>query len=148
MPSSSARSPPRATGLSSRGVSASWTAQKKNIERIINGFTASTPERKKKYPSPWQALKEETLCSQEFYGEFAQYLLHEYKIEGGQYDGSFLSCATVTNYLSTSINMASDQFKATGSDQTKLFFTCLDTSANTAAAVWLRGLKANITRTT
>ena len=134
--------------VTSKGDSDSSNALKSNVERIINLFRQSTEERLQQYPKPWREMGEAACCEPAFYSDFAGFLLHEYVIEGGQYDGEFLSCASVTNYLSCAINMASDRFKATGSNQAKLFFTCLDTNANTDSAQWLRGIKANITRIT
>ena len=55
---------------------------------------------------------------------FAHFLLNVYLIEVGEGKGKFLKVDPVTNYFSTSINLAFVKFHAKGSDKTKLFFNC------------------------
>ena len=50
------------------------------------------------------------------------------------------------NYLCTTINCAKTKFLATGSEATRLFFTCLDNKASTSEAQWLRNVKKGMIR--
>ncbi len=91
-------------------------------------------------------LPENVLCSHEFYGYFATFLVRVYKQESGENKGEFLSIRTVFNYLGSALNQAKDIFGATGSDASKLFFTCLDPKARTQSAIWYQGLKTTANR--
>jgi hypothetical protein len=95
--------------------------------------------------SSWHTLPERVLCSPPVYERYAYYLLYTYDSIAKKED-EFLDGSTAKNYLSTSINLAADKFKAVGSADSKRFFDCLDTNSTSASAKWLRGLKANIIR--
>ncbi len=137
-----------AGSVSGRGSSSSWTQQQKNVIRIFNLFRLYSPDVARKLPAPWDELPEEILCTNEndIYGLFAHFLLNVYLIEVGESKGQFLKVDPVTNYFSTSINLAFVKFHAKGSDKTKLFFTCLNFKAGTPESKWLIGMKKEITR--
>ena len=52
------------------------------------------------------------------------------------------------NTLSAMINVAKNTFKAAGSAETKQFFTLLEERSSSVSALWFRGIKATIKRTT
>ena len=128
------------TGASS---SSSWASNKANVVRIFNLFRLHNPEVTVLLPKPWDELEEAVLCTNDndIYGKFAHFLLNVYIIEAGEFKGQHLRVDNVTNYLSTSINLAKAKFLAKGSDATKLFFTCLNCKAGTAESQWLIGVK-------
>ncbi len=82
-------------------------------------------------------LSEVKLCSQEVYALFAHYLVRVYVQETGENKGDPLKVSTTLGYMGYIINMAASMFKANGRAESKLFFTCLDSSPNTEAAIWL-----------
>jgi hypothetical protein len=137
-----------AGSVSGRGSSSSWTQQQNNVIRIFNLFRLYSPDVARKLPAPWDELSEEILCTNEnyIYGCFVHFLLYVYLIEVGESKGQFLKVDPVTNYFSTSINLAFVKFHAKGSDKTKLFFTCLNFKAGTPESKWLIGMKKEITR--
>jgi len=95
----------------------------------------------------WDSLDESILCSHGVYESFAYFLTVTYIIEpGARNAGKHLAVETVLNTLGLVLNLARAKFAATGSDATKLFFTCLDSQSRTPHASWLRGLKINIRR--
>ena len=89
-------------------------------------------------------MSEATLSSQAVYEAFATYLMREYKQPGSA--DQFLTASTAVAYLRAIINRSSARFKAVGTDSSKLFFTCLESNASTAAADWLKGLTKNMLR--
>lgn len=115
--------------------------------RFVRTPYSSTHLRDRKYPVAFDNLPEVTVCSPEYYGEFAHYLAHVYRIKKGSPGaGDFLAVGTVLSYLCLLINRAAAKYRATGDASSKLFFTCLDTHAKTDAAKWLLGVKAKLTR--
>ena len=76
----------------------------------------------------WEDQPEDVLCTNkdDTYGKFAHYLLHDYKVGTGPNQGEPLRLDPAVNYLCTIINCAKTKFLATGSEATRLFFTCLD----------------------
>ena len=130
--------------LSSKGQSASWNAQQKNVVRIFDIFAEQDDELSaRKYN--WHVLPEEMLCEPGIYDRFAFYMLNIYEPDSKRADER-LDGSTVRNYLASAIHLAADKFKAVGSDATKRFFDCLDTNSTSQHAKWLRGLKTNIER--
>ena len=97
--------------------------------------------------SSWDELSEKTLCSEQIYEEYATWLTYHYKCPvGSKSANKFLAMRPLVNTFCTTINLAKSKFGATASNMAKLFFTCLDPNATTAAARWLRGMKANMRR--
>lgn len=134
--------------IGSRGNSIAWNDKKARVIRIFDDkFRHSTPERAAILPQAWADLPESVVCSMPMYDHFATFLCKEYKIPAGSPNaGDFLSCGVVLNYLAILLNHASAKYKATGSDASKLFLTCLDTSSCTDAARWYNGMKKNVQR--
>ena len=141
-----------AKAVGSKGVSTSWNAGQSNVVRILNEFKNQDDALKKLYgeeylkKTNWLDLPQELLASCPVYERFAYFLLHEYKITGGGKDGKFLDGGSPVNYLATAINLAADKHKVNGSADTKLFFSCLDSSSTGQFAKWLRGVKKNTER--
>lgn len=132
--------------LSTQGDSTAWRDKKTKVVRLFNEKFRPSSEGRQSLPT-WELLQESQACSPELYAGFAYFVVNEYIIPPGQRNaGSFLSCNVAINYLCMLLNMACSKFKSTGSDSTKLFFTCLDVNASTEAANWLRGLKKKMTR--
>jgi hypothetical protein len=131
--------------LSSKGQSASWSAQQKNVVRIFDLFAEQDDELSTLDTSTWHALPEQTLSEQGIYDRMAFYMLHLYEPDSKKGDER-LDGSTVRNYLACLIHLAADKFKAVGTDATKRFFDCLDTNSTSQHAKWLRGLKTNIER--
>jgi len=69
-----------------------------------------------------------------------------YKSEVGKNKGKPLGVDSALGYLGCLLNQAKVKYKATGSDKSKLFLTCLEENSTTDAGIWLRGLKKNMTR--
>ena len=125
----------------------SWLGAQKNVVRIFDSkFRASSPARQQAYPLAWDAMSEAQICNPKLYEDFVRYIKDEYVIEGGRNNGEKLSVHSVMNYLGCLIQVAANRFKATGSDSSKLFFTCQDPSASTESAQWLRALKTSVQR--
>ena len=132
--------------MPSTGGSLSWVQQGKNVLNIFDKFRTSDPALKTKYPHPFMELPEDVVCDQEIYSLFATYLLDLYKIEGGPSSGNGLMHDSALNYLHILINKGASRFKVTGTDASKLFYTCLDPKASTESAKWLQGMKAQMLR--
>jgi len=98
------------------------------------------------YPSPFDDLPESVVCDQDIYGRLATYLTKVYKSEVGKNKGKPLGVDSALGYLGCLLNQAKVKYKATGSDKSKLFLTCLEENSTTDAGIWLRGLKKNMTR--
>jgi len=98
----------------------------------------------RKYGVTFEDIAEDVLNDITIWGEYAHYLKDVYVIQSGTRKGKHLKIHTLLNYFCVSLNAAAAKFKAIGSNQTKLFFTCLDDSSKTAAAQWLQGLKKNL----
>jgi len=128
------------------GKSDKWADYKGNVGRIWELFRTSTTERNERYPTSWDKMTEAELCCPSPYNEFTEYLVHEYIQETGQNKGELLRISSVLGYLGCLINLASTKFKAKGNPQTLLFLTCLDSKSSTEHAMWLRGLRKNVTR--
>jgi hypothetical protein len=136
--------------LPSYGMSESLAKKRISVKKIFEQFRCSDGDYTDMLPSPWDSLPEQALCCKEVYAMFAHYLLHDYKQTGNAADGGAgknLGATTILDYLSVSLNLARNKFEPNGNPETKLFFTCLDKDSNSAPAVWLRGIKRNITRT-
>jgi len=134
--------------LTSIGQSDSQNASRNNVRRIYTLFAQSTDtaDKFKKYPE-FHNLPEQLACSTALYEQFSHFLVHVYKIEQrGPNCGQPLMFSSVLDYLGILVNMAADTYLATGTNDTKLFFTCLDINSTTRAAKWWRGLRANIKR--
>jgi len=128
--------------LSAKGASKRWCSAQENVKSIFNAFAVHDDQ----LDADWDGLPETVLCDRRVYQRFAHYLLHTHRIANGENMGERLSGGTPANYLSIAINLAADKFKAVGSDATKRFFNCLDTSSTSDEIKWLRGLKANMKR--
>lgn len=136
-----------AAALSSIGTSDSIGKQRENVLRIFEEFRLSDAAVVAMLPVPWDALPEETLCSQEVYASFAHYLLHVYKPAGGASGDEFLAHGSIQQYLGIVLNLAKNKFAHGGNPASRLFFTCLDKDSNTDSAVWLHGIRRTINRT-
>jgi hypothetical protein len=135
--------------MASDGQSGSIVKSRANADRIFELYQRSSDERRALYPGAWRELDETTLCDKDVYAGLAQFLVHEYKIaEGDRNAGQRLGCDGVLGIIGALISKAAAKFKATGTDATKLFFTCNSPKETTDAAVWLQGLKRNIRRET
>mmetsp|Transcript_37311 Transcript_37311/g.91841 ORF Transcript_37311/g.91841 Transcript_37311/m.91841 type:complete len:136 (+) Transcript_37311:201-608(+) len=132
-------SPSTVQAMPSAGGSQSWVQQGNNVLNIFNKFRTSSDELKEKYPAPFMELPEAVVCGQEIYSLFAGYLLNHYKIGGGASSGNALSHDSAVNYLHILLNKGASKFKVTGTDTSKLFFTCLDPKASTESAKWFQG---------
>eukprot|EP00873_Tetraselmis_striata_P040941 jgi/Tetstr1/461205/TSEL_006342.t1 len=124
--------------LTSIGQSDSQNASRNNVRRIYTLFAQSTdtPDKFKKYPE-FHNLPEQLACSTDLYEQFSHFLVHVYKIEQrGPNCGQPLMFSSVLDYLGILVNMAADTYLATGTNDTKLFFTCLDINSTTRAAKW------------
>ena len=93
----------------------------------------------------FEEMPESILCNTEVYGLYASYLTRVYIIDSGKNKGEFLAYDSVQGYFSSLVNQAKDKF-ATGTAEAKLFFTCLDSDANTEAAQWYKGLTKTLKR--
>jgi hypothetical protein len=133
--------------LGCTGESDSWQGQQANVRRIFEVFRTSVPSLTQCFPLPWAELSEGILCSADVYSRFAHYLLYQYTIgEGAKNAGEHLRASSVLNFLGCLINLAAAKFKAAGSADTKLFFTCLDNDSTTEAARWYKGTRKKIKR--
>ena len=94
----------------------------------------------------FEEMPQSILSNTEVYALFASYLTREYKQEGGRNSGDFLAYDSVLGYFGSIMNQAKDKFKATGTDKARLFFTCVDSDANTEAALWYKGLMKTLKR--
>ena len=125
----------------------SWLSTQRNVERIFNDkFRTSSTERAQKYPAAWSELSERQVCCFSLYDDFAKFIAFEYKIEKGEYNGNFLSAGSVLDYLGCLIQIAANKHRASGTPETKLFFTCQDLNSTTDSARWLRGLRNQLQR--
>ena len=98
------------------------------------------------FPNPWDELPEIALCTGEVYAHIATYLTDVYVQDSGRNKGDFLALDSVLGYLGALVNLASAKFRALGSPDTKMFFTCLDKNSTSESAKWYSGLKKNISR--
>ena len=106
------------------GDSEAWNALKANALRLHEEWRVHDPAVQAAYPEPFATLPEEDKCSQPMYGRFANWLLHTYRIPNGAKNaGQHLGVDTVLKNLAIIINLAADEYKATGTDASKLFFT-------------------------
>jgi hypothetical protein len=131
--------------LSSTGFSDSWVAQKGAAIKVFDEFRVSTPELQALYTKSFDKLPEEIVCRPVVYGQVFHYMLNVYHAKNKK-DDDYLEVSTVVQYMSGLLNHAADRFKATGSDASKLFFTCLEPKANTESARWWVGMKKNAHR--
>ena len=134
--------------LSSVGTSPAMLNQRKAVTRLFDNSFRSSQGAVEHLPGlpPWAQIGKAVLCTRHVYELFAFFLLHA-AIEGGNRNaGAFYAVDTVLSYLGILINLASHKFKHNNED-TRMFFTCLDSSASTDDAMWLRGIKLNIRRT-
>ena len=139
------------------GDSQNWQSRKASAHQLWNSFAESSgteeetgeDEAARKTAtrsSSWDKLTETTLCDTAPYNSFANYLIHS-KIPTGRMDsGEHYGVDTVITTLCIPIIRAKEKFCANGTSDTELFFTCLDTCANTDYACWLRRLKKKIRR--
>jgi hypothetical protein len=109
-------------------------------------WRTSSEERHALCPKVWLKLNAEELCKFEVFDSVGTFIMDEYISTTGKNNGFHLALGTILGYLGLLLNQASDRFKAVGSDSIKMFFTCLDSKANTEAAIWLRKLRNKIVR--
>lgn len=109
-------------------------------------WRTSSEERHALCPKVWLKLNAEELCKFEVFDSVGTFIMDEYISTTGRNNGFHLALGTILGYLGLLLNQASDRFKAVGSDSIKMFFTCLDSKANTEAAIWLRKLRNKIVR--
>lgn len=126
--------------ITGAGATAEYLGQKVSVKKHFDTFAAT--DASELGGIKWDALSEETLCSKDVYERFAYFLMqvHPNGLKLGL-DGS-----TAGNYIGIVINLAQDKFKATGSAESRLFFSCLDKQSSSPDAIWLRKLKSNIMR--
>ena len=113
--------------MTSSGSSASWTAQKKNVLRIVGLMlvainTSANHPSKSLYPDSFEDFTAEQASSEDVYALFATYVAKEY-VTGRA--GAFLSPDVAVNYLRTFVQIGKSMFGDV-SDTTRYFFTCVD----------------------
>jgi len=119
------------------GSSDSWQGQQKRARDLINEHNTA------KGYLPFSEMSEEAVCKFEFFESFAEWLVEEYKMAAG----GGLKHTSVINHLQVVLQDANRKFLSNGTDKTKLFLSCVCPSkVNTNSAVWLRRIKAKITR--
>ena len=73
--------------LPSKGFSASWSTQQKNVVRIFNLMAAVDEELSQlDQAHDWHTFSEEILCSQPVYERFAYFVLYDYEADGKKAD--------------------------------------------------------------
>jgi hypothetical protein len=132
-----------AARLGSQGAAPSTLQTKEYVPRLFDAFRSSNDELKNLYKQPWERLPEKVCAGRDVYERFAFYLTDVHVKEGTT---KHVKYSTALDYMGVLINLACDKFKANGTADTKLFFTCLDTKSNADSAVWWRKLKDNIVR--
>ena len=80
--------------VTSKGQSASWSAQQKNVIRIFDLFADDDEELSLLDQHSWHALGEEILCAAPVYERFAYFLLYTYEPDAKKAD-EFLDGSTV-----------------------------------------------------
>jgi len=137
------------------GDSQNWQSRKNSAYQLWNSFagspgmeeeTAEDAAARNTVTRSWDNLTETTLCDTAPYDSFAKYLIHSKIPTGRMNSGEHYGVDTAITTLCILINRAKEKFCANGTSDTKLFFTCLDTCANTDYACWLRRLKKKIRR--
>jgi len=131
--------------LSAKGGARATINSQDRIVKLMDMFCAQDPECVA--PHEWKKQSESLVCSAPFFERFAYFLLHTYvKPEGTKDAGKPLEGDTPKVYLNLAINQAANKYKLTGSDVSKRFFLCLDLTSKSPEAIWLRGLRTNLTR--
>ncbi len=132
--------------MPSHGVAESTEQGRENVRNLFDEFRNSSPETRARYNKPFKDLPENIACCQETFSQFLHYLIHVYEKKGKAGENKPLKVDVALQYLRNLLHQASVIWKSTGTDRTKLFFTCLDRNAETADAKWLQGLKKNAAR--
>lgn len=124
--------------LSDGGQSRARQDNKRVVVRAFAKYVESNSEvLSERFPVPFDQLPEATAIDPDTYDDFASHLM----------DHGPPSAVAVISYLRTAIHISATRFKATGSPEAKLFFTCQNKKTGTEASDWLRTLQHNITRT-
>jgi hypothetical protein len=93
----------------------------------------------------WSRMTEDVFCKCRLHESFVDWLANTHVIAEGQRNaGSKYAGGTVLDYYGAFLNQGYDKFNATGSAETKLWFTCLDSKSNSETACWLRKMKRKI----
>ena len=109
-------------------------------------FRTWSDELQVKYPKPFAQLDEAVVCAKELYENWVGWLMRDWVIEEGTHKGESLALGTVLDYMSALMGCAVRRLKATGTDASKLFLTCVDKGAETASARWWHGLRKEVKR--
>ena len=123
-----------ANAIRSNGVSASWQRGQRDAVRIFNDFLKQDEE-SEGTALTWENLGSDVLCGFEIYERFAFLLVHTYKISANRNAGSFLAEGSALNHLGAVMQLARAKFEVQGSADIKLFFTCVDPSSKSKAAM-------------
>jgi hypothetical protein len=129
--------------VGSTGNSPSWVKNKNNAIALFNKCFA---EGENQDGTTFETMDEVKAAEFKVWEAFATFLALEYTISAGKSKDSFLKSSVSTSTLSTVMCAARDKFEPTGTDTTKLFFSCLNPSSGTNHAHWLRKLKLNMNR--
>ena len=80
---------------------------------------------------PFKELDEAVICSEKPFGMFVHFLTCVYVIKSDNNKHKCLCYDVVTDTLLSMLNMVKHKFKSNGSEQTKVFLTCLEDPSNT-----------------
>ena len=97
-------------------------------------------------PKKFAKLGAQELCRPVVIDTWAHWLVVEYESKLGRNKDHNLALGTALDYLGLLLNQMKDRFEATGDADIKLFFTCLQSKADTKPAQWLQKLKAEMVR--
>ena len=103
----------------------------------------STPELKARYPCAFERLPETTVCSREFYHEWATFLTN-YISSSARSETGHLAPGTAQGYFGALMQIAGSMYSQKGSQQSKDFLSCLLPKSQTPSAHWYRRVRLNI----